>query len=50
MLEPEPEDRLTSDEVVQQLSIIMKPQEVMNNDYDDEQVTYTIYTHEFCKY
>lgn len=37
MLEPEPEDRLTSDEVVQQLSIIMKPQEVMNNDYDDEQ-------------
>lgn len=42
MLEPEPEDRLTSTDVVQQLSIIMKPQEVMNNDYDDEQVTYYI--------
>lgn len=43
MLEPEPEDRLTSAEVVQQLSVIMKPQEVMNNDYDDEQVTKIIF-------
>jgi hypothetical protein len=43
MLEPEPEDRLTSAEVVQQLSVIMKPLEVMNNDYDDEQVTKIIF-------
>jgi serine/threonine protein kinase len=43
MLEPEPEDRFTSSEVVQQLSVIMKPQEVMNNDYDDNQVTINIF-------
>ncbi len=38
MLEHEPEDRITSAEVVQQFGAIMKPQEVMNNDFDDEQV------------
>ena len=32
MLEHEPEDRITSWEVVHQFDAIMKPQEVMNND------------------
>ena len=42
MLEHEPEDRITSEEVVQQFGAIMKPQEVMNNDIDEEQVLYII--------